>query len=181
MLSELYLQIKTHKHTQRAKPLNSPAKWNFTFKTMLFLLKMVFCFQMTHTNHQIKKDIYKNKWNTDVLYVKHWWMENTSTVSTYISALLLGNSCLLQVKLLRWRKWFSRPALTDNSSSLLSLVMAYICFTLIILWDTLSCRVHLLITHSHMFIWSSSLAFFLPPAGSLALLLSSSDRRWSSK
>ena len=38
----------------------------------------------------------------------------------------------------------------------------------------------LLITHPRMFISSSSLAFFLPPAGSLALLLSSSDRRWSS-
>ena len=39
----LYTKIKKHK-----KNLNSPAKWNFTFKTMLFLLKMVFCFQMTH-------------------------------------------------------------------------------------------------------------------------------------
>ena len=45
---------------------------------------------------------------------------------------------------------------------------------------SLSWRAHLLITHSCMFISGPSLAFFLPPAGSLALLLSSSDRRWSS-
>ena len=74
---------------------------------------------------------------------------------------------LLQVKLLRRRKWFSQPALTANSSSLLSLTEAYICFanTLIILW----LRARLLITQSHMFISGSSLAFFLPPPGSLAL------------
>ena len=74
-------------------------------------------------------------------------------------------------------KRFSQPALTDNSSSLLSLTVAYICFTiaLIILRDTLSWRARLLITHPRMFISGSSLAFFLPPAGSLALLLSSSD------
>ena len=89
---------------------------------------------------------------------------------------------LLQVKLLRRRKLFSRPALTANSSSLLSLTVAHICFsiTLIILRDTLSWCARLLITQPCMFISSSSLAFFLPPPGSLALLLSSSDRRWSS-
>ena len=56
------------------------------------------------------------------------------------------------------------------------------CFSiaLIILWDTLSWRARLLITHPRMFISGSLLAFFLPPAGSLVLLLSSSDRRWSS-
>ena len=65
------------------------------------------------------------------------------------SGILLGNSCLLQVKLLRWRKRFSQPALTANSSSLLSLTVVYICFsiTLIILWDTLSWRARLLITY----------------------------------
>ena len=36
---------------------------------------------------------------------------------------------LLQVKLLRRRKLFSRPALTANSSSLLSLTVAHICFS----------------------------------------------------
>ena len=89
---------------------------------------------------------------------------------------------LLQVKFLRWRKWFSQPPLMANSSSLLSLTVAYICFsiTLIILQNTLSWRAHLLITHPCMFISSSSLAFFLRPPGSLALLLSSSDRHWSS-
>ena len=81
------------------------------------------------------------------------------------------------MKLLRRRKRFSQPALTDNSSSLLSLMVAYICFSiaLIILRDALSWRARLLITNSRMFISGSSLAFFLPPAGSLALLLSSSD------
>ena len=88
----------------------------------------------------------------------------------------------LQVKLLRQRKWFSQPALAANSSSLLSFMVAYICFTiaLVILRDALLWRACLLITHSHMFISSSSLAFFLPPPGSLALLLSSSYRCWSS-
>ena len=79
------------------------------------------------------------------------------------------------MKLLRRRERFSQPALAANSSSLLSLTVAYICFALIILRDTLSWRARLLITHPRMFISSSSLAFFLPPAGSLALLLSSSD------
>ena len=85
--------------------------------------------------------------------------------------------CFLQVKLLRWRRWCSQPALAANSSSLLSLTVAYICFSiaLIILWDTLSLRARLLMAHSCMFISGSSLAFFLPPPGSLALLLSSSD------
>ena len=85
---------------------------------------------------------------------------------------------LLQVKLLWRRKQFSQPALVANSLSLLSLTVAYICFaiTLIILQDTLSWRAGLLITHYHMFISSSLLAFFLPPPGSLALLLSSLDR-----
>ena len=85
--------------------------------------------------------------------------------------------CLLQVKLFARRKRFSRPALAANSSSLLSLAVAYICFaiTLIILWDALSWRARFLITNSSMFISGSSLAFFLPPPGSLTLLLSSSD------
>ena len=62
------------------------------------------------------------------------------------------------------------------------LTVAYICFSiaLIILRDTLSWRAPLLVTHSRMFISGSSLAFFLPPPGSLALLLSSSERHWSS-
>ena len=79
--------------------------------------------------------------------------------------------------MLRRRKRFSQPALAANSSFLLSLTVAYIGFTiaLIILRDTLSWRAHLLITHPHMFISGSSLAFFLPPPGSLVLLLSSSD------
>ena len=64
-----------------------------------------------------------------------------------------------------------------NNSSLLSLTVAYIFFAiaLIILRDTLSWRACLLITHSCMFISSSSPAVFLPPPGSLAPLLSSSD------
>ena len=86
----------------------------------------------------------------------------------------------LQVKLLWRRKRFSQPALAANSSSLLSLMVAYICFAMIILWNTLSWHARLLITHLRMFISSSSLDFFLPSAGSLALLLPSSDRRWSS-
>ena len=67
------------------------------------------------------------------------------------------------MKLLLRRKRFSQPALTDNSSSLLSLMVAYICFSiaLIILRDALSWRARLLITNSHMFISGSSLAFFL--------------------
>ena len=46
---------------------------------------------------------------------------------------------LLQMKLLRQRKWFSQPALVANSSSLLLLTVVFICFTiaLIILRDTL--------------------------------------------
>ena len=81
------------------------------------------------------------------------------------------------MKLLRRTKRFSQPALAANSSSLLSLTVAYICFSiaLTILRDTLSWRARLLITNSCMFISGSLLAFFLPPAGSLALLLSSSD------
>jgi len=51
ILRTLHTNLKTL--TQLAKLLNSPAKWNFTLKTMLFLLKMVFCFQMTHTNHHM--------------------------------------------------------------------------------------------------------------------------------
>ena len=43
-----------------------------------------------------------------------------------LSGILLGNSCLLQVKLLRRGKWFSRPALAANSSSLLSLVHLFL-------------------------------------------------------
>ena len=84
---------------------------------------------------------------------------------------------LPQVKLLRRRKRCSQPPLPANSSSLLSLTVAYICFaiTLIILWDTLSWRARLLITHPRMFISGSLLAFFLSPPGSLALLFSSSD------
>ena len=48
------------------------------------------------------------------------------------------------------RKRFSQPALAVNSSSLLSLTLAYICFAiaLIILQDTLLWRAHLQITHS---------------------------------
>ena len=48
----------------------------------------------------------------------------------------------LQVKLLRQRKLFSQPALATNSSSVLSLTVAYICFaiSLIILRDTPSWR-----------------------------------------
>ena len=74
------------------------------------------------------------------------------------------------MKLLRWRK-------DANSSSLLSLTVADIGFSiaLIILWDTLLWRARLLITYPCMFISGSSMALFLPPAGSLALLLSSSD------
>jgi len=52
-LRTLHTNLKTHTHTQWAKPLNSSAKWNFTFKTMLYLLKMLFCFQMTDTNHHM--------------------------------------------------------------------------------------------------------------------------------
>ena len=66
-----------------------------------------------------------------------------------------------------------------HSKLLISAVMvAYICFSiaLIILRDTLSWRARLLITHPCMFISGSSLTFSLPPPGSLALLLSSSDR-----
>ena len=65
-----------------------------------------------------------------------------------------------------------------HSKLLISAVMvAYICFSiaLIILRDTLSWHARLLITHPRMFISGSSLAFFLPPPGSLTLLLSSSD------
>ena len=51
---------------------------------------------------------------------------------------------------------------------------------LIILQDALSWRARLLITQSRMCTSGSLLAFFLLPPGSLALLLSSSDRRWSS-
>ena len=64
---------------------------------------------------------------------------------------------------------------STHCSSLLSLTVAYICFTitLIILRDTLSWRARLLITHPCMFIISgSSLAFFLPAPGSpVAVLL----------
>ena len=63
----------------------------------------------------------------------------------------------------------SQPALAANSSSLL-----------IILRDTFSWRAHLLISQSCMFISGSSLAFFLPPPGSLTLLLYSLDRLCSS-
>ena len=50
-----------------------------------------------------------------------------------------------------------------KTSSLLSLTVAYICLAiaLIILRDTLSWLARSLITHSHMFISGSSLAFFL--------------------
>ena len=80
-----------------------------------------------------------------------------------------------------WKR-FSQPALTANSSSLLSLTVAYICLAiaLIVLWDTHSWRARLLITHPRMFTSGSLLAFFLPPPGSLALSLSFSERRWSS-
>ena len=64
------------------------------------------------------------------------------------------------MKLLRRRKRFSQPALAANSSSLLSLTVAYICFALIILRDTLSWHARLLITHSRMFMSTSSLDFF---------------------
>ena len=40
----------------------------------------------------------------------------------------MGNICLLQLKLLRRRKRFIQPALTANSSSLLSLMVVYIFF-----------------------------------------------------
>ena len=56
-----YSQNSTHKskktHTQWAKSLTSPAKWNFPFKTVLFLLKMLFCCQMTHTNHHMNRHL----------------------------------------------------------------------------------------------------------------------------
>ena len=45
-------------------------QFSFTLKTMLFLLKMVFCFQMTHTNHHMKR--HESWLNTDVLNVKHY-------------------------------------------------------------------------------------------------------------
>ena len=84
--------------------------------------------------------------------------------------------------LLRRRKRFRQPALAANSSSLLSHMVAYICvaIALIILRDTLSSHACLLITQPRTFISSSSLAFFLPPPGSLALSLSSSERGWIS-
>ena len=43
-----------------------------------------------------------------------------------VEGILLGNNCLLQVKLLWWRKRFSQPALEETSSSLLSLTVAYV-------------------------------------------------------
>ena len=105
------------------------------------------------------------------------WDENVTNFASFSvnSLAILGNSCLLQVKLLRQRKRFSQPALPTNFSSLLSLTVVYICFAtaLIILRDTLSWHACFLITHSRMCISSSLLPFFLPPPGSLALLLSS--------
>ena len=72
-------------------------------------------------------------------------------------------------------------AATSTCGKLLisAVTVVYMCFSiaLIILRDTLSWCARLLITHPRMFISSSSLAFFLPPPGSRALLLSSSDRR----
>ena len=75
---------------------------------------------------------------------------------------------LLQVKLLLRRKRFNQPALAANSSSLLSLTVVCVCFAiaLIILLDTLSWRVLLLLNHRCMFISNFSPAFFLPPPGS---------------
>lgn len=38
-------------------------KWDFTFKTLLFLLKKLVCFQMTHTPTGIWIDLYENQVN----------------------------------------------------------------------------------------------------------------------
>ena len=77
------------------------------------------------------------------------------------------------MKLLRQRKRFSQTALAANSSSLL----AYICFALIIFAGH-SLMVSLFADNSLPHVYVKLLARLLP--GSLALLLSSSDKHWSS-